>query len=386
LAFLSILFLSAIVLSAELVSYDTRYYIIHTDLDETDAREAAIRMTKMAEEYHARTRDFSGDIRQRMSFYLFKQPADYYANGGVRGSAGYFKSGTNELVAMAGDLGPSTWHIVQHEGFHQFAHFVIRGDLPVWLNEGLAEYFGEALFTGDGFVSGVIPQWRLKRIRASFAERKFKPLSEMMNLSLEEWNSKLAIANYDQGWSMVQFLAHGENGRYQRAFGAFMGLIGSGQPWQDAWARTFGDTTGFEERWREYWTKLPDDPTADLYTKANVATWTSYLARAASQKQTFPTFEDLRLAAGKGQLKHHPDDWLPPALLAEAMHNTEQFLKDGYTYKLAMPRPPDRSGPQLVCSMPHGNRVVGKFAVRGGRAGLVTTDLVAPASTTTRGK
>jgi hypothetical protein len=35
------------------------------------------------------------------------------------------------------------WHVVQHEGFHQFVAQVIRGDMPIWANEGLAEYFGE---------------------------------------------------------------------------------------------------------------------------------------------------------------------------------------------------------------------------------------------------
>ena len=52
-------------------------------------------------------------------------------------------------MAFAGEhITAYTWHTVQHEGFHQFAHAVIGGDIPTWLNEGLAEYFGEALFTG----------------------------------------------------------------------------------------------------------------------------------------------------------------------------------------------------------------------------------------------
>ena len=33
--------------------------------------------------------------------------------------------------------------------------------MPTWLNEGLAEYFGEGIFTGDGFVTGVISPERL---------------------------------------------------------------------------------------------------------------------------------------------------------------------------------------------------------------------------------
>src|SRR5438270_3193033 len=46
--------------------YPSRYYIIHTDLSSDDVKEAVIRMNKMAEEYHERTRGFSGEIRERL--------------------------------------------------------------------------------------------------------------------------------------------------------------------------------------------------------------------------------------------------------------------------------------------------------------------------------
>ena len=45
----------------------------------------------------------------------------------------------------------------------KFAHATIGHKLPPWLDEGLAEYFGEAIFTGDGYVDGAIPPWRAKR-------------------------------------------------------------------------------------------------------------------------------------------------------------------------------------------------------------------------------
>ena len=56
-----------------------------------DAREAAIRMTKMAEVYHDRTQDFSGQIRTKLPFYLFKTEEEYLGAGGMRGTAGVFK-------------------------------------------------------------------------------------------------------------------------------------------------------------------------------------------------------------------------------------------------------------------------------------------------------
>jgi hypothetical protein len=362
---------AAVAVATNLPAYPTPYYTIYTDLSKDDVREAAIRMTKMAEEYHVRTREFAGAVTQRMPFYLYKDADEFYASGAPRGSAGYFDG--QELVVFAGDLGQRTWHTVQHEGFHQFAHQVIRGQLPIWLDEGLAEYFGEAVFTGDGFVSGVIPQWRLKRMREELAAGKFKPIDEMMNLSHEQWNSELAVVNYDQGWSMVHFLAHGENGRYQRPFVAFMIEIGKNQPWRKAWAYTFGDTQGFEQHWRNYWSNLPDDPTIDLYAKAITTTMTSYLARAVSQHEKFDSFDDFKSAAADGKVIANPDDWLPPALLSEAMVETDDFVQRGFSFAIASK---GAGLPQLICTMPDGRKVVGKFTLHGNRVGNVDAEIV----------
>ena len=223
----------------DLKLYETRYYRVYTDIDPAQAREACIRMTRMAEEYHARTLEFAGDIREKLPFYLFKTADEYYAAGGLAKSAGVF-NGTR-LMAMADPrVGKQVWHIVQHEGFHQFVHAVIGGEIPIWVNEGMAEYFGEAIFTGDGFVVGVIPPWRLERIKKSMATKGgFKSITAMMRLSHATWNSEMNIANYDQAWSMVHFLAHGDDGRYQEAFEKYMRLVSVGRPSEDAWNATF---------------------------------------------------------------------------------------------------------------------------------------------------
>jgi len=201
--------------------YETKYYILFTDVPREQAQEVAVRMTKMAEEYHDRTRDFSGVIRNKFPFYLYVHKEDYIAAGGLAGSSGLFAG--DSLYAVAGEqLSDRTWHVVQHEGFHQFAAAVIGGDRPMWINEGLADYFGEALFTGDGFISGVVPDWRLKRVRDEITAGKFLPLERMMKLSGEEWNAHIVTVNYDHAWSLTHFLAHGDGGKYQKALASFM--------------------------------------------------------------------------------------------------------------------------------------------------------------------
>jgi hypothetical protein len=331
--------------------YDTKYYRIYTDLNPELVRETSIRMTKMAEEYQARTRDFSGAIRQRLPFYLYKDAKQYHAYGGSRGSAGYF-DGT-KLVAIAGEV-PSvnTWQTVQHEGFHQYCHAVIGGDIPTWVNEGLAEYFGESIFTGDGFVSGVVPNDRADRVKKMIAAGKARSVEEMMNVTLDQWNANMSAYNYDQAWSMVHFLAHGENGKYQKAFAGFMMAVGHGSSWQKAWAEHFGSSEGFEEKWKRYWTELPRNATRDLYAEAILARFNAFYARAMTQKQSFETFEGFIEAVKEKKLLAHEGDWLPPGLVEELL---EVYPRAGTWSLETMPN----KTAAIVLTLKSGRRLIG---------------------------
>src|SRR5258706_5765529 len=116
-------------------AYQSPYYDLYSDLEPERVQEALLRMTRMAEEYHERTKEFSGIIRNKFPFYLFKNASDYYAAGGMAGSAGevMVRGTEDKLHANAGgESTHSTWHIVQHHGVHQFPHQGIRRQLAPW--------------------------------------------------------------------------------------------------------------------------------------------------------------------------------------------------------------------------------------------------------------
>jgi len=357
----------------DMTHYDTRYYDLYTDLNADAAHEAAVRMTRMAEEYYARTRAFAGVITHKFPFYLYSRPEDYYAAGGLPGSDGVFihtGGGDGKLMAIAGKkTGAGTWHVVQHEGFHQFAAAVIGGSFPPWINEGLAEYFGESIFTGDGFVTGVIPPWRLQRIKDEINNHTFKSIPDMMALSPQEWRSNLTISNYDQAWSMVYFLVQGGDGKYQKPFVAFMQQVGRGQQWQRAWLATMGDASQFEPLWKQYWLGLPESPTSTLYAQAETAIFTSFLGRATDQKQTFVDFDAFKTAASSEDgLKISPDEWLPRSLLESALRAADVSgtwsIEASKLTKL----------PTIVETTPDGTRVVGTFVLRNRKVAAVNTE------------
>lgn len=341
---------------SSLPKFETRYYIIHSPLDRDTLREAAVRIDRMAETYYDRTRGFAGEIRKRMPLYLFDRLADYHAAGGRPGSAGVFDG--RRLMAVLG-AGPHSdrWSTVQHEGFHQFADAVITGDIPMWVNEGLAVYFEHGIFTGDDYVTGIIPPARLARVKQLIRTDAVKTIPQMMQISMQDWNAELSFVNYDQAWSMVHFLAHAEGGKYQRAFDGFLRSISNGEMWDDAWITQFGrGTAEFQAQWREYWQTMPDDATAELLTQATVATLTSFLARAVAGRQEFDSADAFFAGAEAGEIEIPAHGWLPMSLLETALESRD----DGtWSFRGKGKRV------QLVYEAPDGVVWTGSFKLRG---------------------
>ena len=363
----------------QLKVYDTPYYYIHTDLDIEGAREAAVRMTAMAREYLRRTQGFAGQIRRKLPFYLYRNAADYHAAGGVPGSGGVFKG--RKLMAVAGkDTGGYTWHVVQHEGFHQFAHYVIGGKIPVWVNEGLAEYFGEAVFTGDGFVVGVVPPGRLRRLKKLIQAEKIKTVRQMLRMSYKEWTGKLVLANYDAAWSMVHFLVHADDGRYVNALSNLLNDIALRRMrYEHAWVKNFGrDLDAFQKRYTDYWLRLPDDPTRRLYQRAVMETMTSFFARAVGRRMRFDDADQFFAAAEGGKLKPGMKDYLPPSLLEAALPEARRL--GAWSIEKTGPNP------HLVCELPDGRRFVGRFTFKEGVVAKVTVKLRAKRAASVRSR
>jgi hypothetical protein len=317
--------------------YQTPYYIIHTDLQGDDLREAKVRMTRMFETYRARTQNFSGQIDKRFEFYLYRNKDDYLKAGGPQGSAGVF-SGSVLMATAAGDA-DKAWPIIQHEGFHQFAKSVIRGEMPTWLNEGIAVYFQDSLFTGDTYYTGLISPGRLGRLQAALKGNRLKSFKDLTSMSRDQWVRRLVPENYDQAWSIVHYLVHGENNRYQKPFSDYIDALGKGQPSAKAWQQArLPDLKVLEPQWRKWLSSLPPDPTANQYTEAYAQTFATYLARAAGQHQRFRNFDVFARAARAGMVRTasgkdggENDPWLPPRVVSDYV---EAGMKSGVKWAI----------------------------------------------------
>lgn len=345
----------------------TKYYDMVTDLDEDTTREAAARMTAMGDEYARRIRGFGAKVTRRLPFYLFSKKEDYHQAGGPENSWGIYTG--RRLMATASTRSTNrTWYMIQHEGFHQFLDAAMRSRIPPWLNEGLAEYFAHGIWTGDGFVMGAVPTFRCLRVKAQVRLGRMLDLPDMLNMTDATWAEQMSTRNYDQAWSLVHFLIHGEDGAYHKAFGWFLTDLGAGRPWGAAFVKRFGrDTGALQKRYEEWWLSRPLKPTPEVYATAVVQTLTSFLARAVARRERMRDFDDFRAKASAGELACRPEQWLPPKLLEEALTVSRRYAH--WQLKRTGPYP------TLVLTDDDGNVYTGRFTVRRGRAADVTVTM-----------
>ncbi len=265
---------------ADLTTLESRAYKIHTNLTAEEAREFGRHMDLIYREYSRRFAVLHGNDRGKQNLYLLRTRADYVS---TMGEFGFDASATGGVFfwGVRGS-GLATWveglsrdqvfDTLQHEGFHQFAHSKMGRELPLWVNEGLAEYFGAAIVVKDKVRLGIVDEDRVQAIRAAIENRQAIGFEELLTTDSQQWQRNMNTGSvkghlqYYQSWSIVHFLIHGDGGRYQKAFSNCLVLISRGRDHDIAFRESFGtsETAPFARRWR----KFMDEVQVDDYSTA----------------------------------------------------------------------------------------------------------------------
>ena len=310
---------------------ETRHYRIHTDLDFELANDLAQRLEAMYSAYSWRLRVFAEDGREipRFEVYLYRRQRDYLNLTGQRmkHTGGVFMSGRNLLASFLEEQGRDALRrTLQHEAFHQFAHTVISPNMPVWLNEGLAQVFEEAVWNGSNFSLEQVPPRRIRQLQADLQNRRFVKFETLMGLSPMEWAKRLEIdqqtgaTQYNQSWAMVYFLINARDDddgyRYRQRLLRLLELLHQGKEADAAFRSAFGQNIeGFEKRFVEYARQLKPTPQATLLENQDVlGDLIVELKRLGKQYDTVDALRDAvvqgryRLTYTRGALKWTTDD------------------------------------------------------------------------------
>jgi hypothetical protein len=254
---------------------ESRAYRIHTNLTPAEAQEYGRHMDLIYREYSRRFAVLHGSDRDKQDLYLLRTREDYIAEMAEFGidataTGGVFfwgPRGTGLATWVEGPTREQVYSTLQHEGFHQFAHSKLGRELPLWVNEGLAEYFGSAIVVKDRVRLGIVDADRVQSIRDALERGTALGFDELLTTDPGRWRSNMQNGSvkghlqYDQSWSVVHFLIHGDRGRYREAFGNYLVHISRGRNHEQAFRQSFGtDETGpFAQRWRRFVERVEAD-------------------------------------------------------------------------------------------------------------------------------
>jgi tetratricopeptide (TPR) repeat protein len=240
---------------------ETEHYVVLSDISMSRARFYAERLEWIHSFYQ---QQFPYSVGRKKSLALifnteegYHQYANLTSNSRVESTLGYFHPGFNQLLLFEDAEGSidETLDTLYHEGFHQFISKVCK-ELPLWANEGLAEYYGPTRFNQYGEVKsvGAINPLRLPFLKEyKRLGRPFLKFSDLMNQSQRQFQSGNVGLKYAQSWAMIHFFKHGKGSR-RDLFKRYFSLLRSGQSSDYAFQETYKklNLNDLERKWQRY--------------------------------------------------------------------------------------------------------------------------------------
>ena len=153
----------------------------------------------------------STGIKPKVRILAFQRFRDFTKIFGSYKIIGISQPSLNEhTLAMAKN--PRTRN-VEEVAFHEYVHFlystVVEPRMPVWFEEGLAQYLSTARLIGRGRVSiGEVPARELYKAMA----RSDPPWTQILDHRFAtDWKRDDFLQSYRASWAVVHYLMHGTN-------------------------------------------------------------------------------------------------------------------------------------------------------------------------------
>lgn len=197
--------------------------------------------------------------------FLFKSHASFkpfkpqYQGKTKNNVAGYFRSfADGNYIALTSEAGGSDPQAII---FHEYEHFVIRNNLPnapLWLNEGLAEFFS-SFKTSDDDQKATLGNPIAHHI-VTLRGTNYLPLETLLtvNRNSPHYNEtgKAGIF-YAKSWALVHYLMLGHEGKRQPQLIKFIGGLSAGLPIEENFRQSFqADYQTIDNELRSYISKF----------------------------------------------------------------------------------------------------------------------------------
>jgi tetratricopeptide (TPR) repeat protein len=238
-------------------SVRSKNFLLLGNANEKELRQVGVRLEQFREVFSRLFTTLKIDTPVPTTVIVFKNDESYRPFKPNANTAGYFQSGpdmnyiTLELVSDA-NREQDPFSIILHE----YTHLLIRntsGNVPVWFNEGLAEYYSNFTITSDQKV--VVGKPIASHVYL-LREKNMLPLRTLFQV-----DQKSAYYNerdkqsifYAESWALMHYLILGKEGQRMTQLSKFVDLMSAGTPMEQAFQQAFAMTfESMEKELRAY--------------------------------------------------------------------------------------------------------------------------------------
>ncbi len=254
--------------------FNSRHYRVFSTVNMPETQYYARHMDIVFEEYKRRFDSINPDSvidGEKLPLYLMRTHKEYnrflqrLRPGAPEQTGGmFFKTRAGQGLATFTHHRKlsitRTITVLQHEGFHQFAQAYFAQRLPIWVNEGLAQYFEDGFIVGDRMHLQVCNGQRLRLIKQALKSGQAIPFKRLLSMDKKTWweqilgSKKRGPVAYAQTWSMVYFLVHGRGGGMREAFNAYLRKLNQGMSSRKAFQAAFqtNNVKAFQRSWAKF--------------------------------------------------------------------------------------------------------------------------------------
>lgn len=154
------------------------------------------------------------------------------------------------VVVRTNIEGPNPYEVVYHEYTHALMNINFR-DLPLWLNEGIAEFFGNSTIHDNYVEIGKIAPYHLQILQ----QLKLIPIPTLLQAdhSSPYYNeNNRASLFYAESWAIVHYLEMDPEARKRNLLRDFLVAYDASGSYIEAAQKTFGDLNKFAQKMEAY--------------------------------------------------------------------------------------------------------------------------------------
>ncbi len=377
----------------DLPGFKTEHYEIYSQMAPETTYDIAMRCEALYDYYAERFAEEYYPIDFPKKMFLFNNREDFVAAGGHPTMPGLFMGGHDNTGVGArfmmitsdgnwGALAQVSCPLLYHEAFHQFVALEIsqagnvNRNWPTFMDEGHGTLFNNLMWTGDGFVDGVMT---LPYLTSAVDNRDaFVPFEELLYVDGEGWHRMLAEGRvwtvYMQSMSVLHFLYYAEDGKYNDLIETYVYQVSTDAN-GDATKETAQKIIDLEEEFlawfdanmiypEEMWdvdaegnpVRTPNvRVTGAKFYEAMTAMAMSHLARTSARGQTFESGQAFMEAAQNDELdiaELGDDQWLPDTLREEMIWWYDLLGKSHGEIGLELTYSEEDGTPELIVSQP----------------------------------